>query len=302
MSFLLGKKKTKRVVLFLCTGDTCRGPMAQGYMQHAMEEKGIRNVDVRTAGVLTVAGLIPTPEAKQVMTNNNIDISKHRSCKLTPELIRKADLILGMTPYHVQFAKQLAEEAKDRTFLLKEYAETDLKNFQVTEPNGMTLEVYKRVYREMKLAIDKLLEKPMFTAQIETKAAPIVEEAPAKKGVAKSPAAKPAPSAPPAAAPAKSAKPAAAAAPVAKPAAAKAAPAPAAKSAPAKSVPAKPAPAKAVVPTPAKATPAAKATAAPAKGAAAPAKSAAVKSATPAKAAVPAAKAPAKEAAKSGKK
>ena len=167
MSLLLSKKKSKRTVVFLCTGNTCRGPMAQGYMKHAMNERGIKNVDVKTAGVMTVPGLVPTPEATQVMANANIDITQHRSSPLTPELIRKADLILGMTPFHVQFALRMSDDAKGKTYLLKEFAESDMKNYQITDPMGATLEVYKRVFREMKLAIDKMLEKDFFTAPIE---------------------------------------------------------------------------------------------------------------------------------------
>lgn len=203
--------------------------MAQGYMVHALAERGMKYVDVKTAGVMTVPGLIPTDEAVQVMKNANIDISKHRSCPLTRELIHKADLILGMTPFHVQTALRMSEEAKGKTYLLKEFAESDLKNYQITDPNGLTLEVYKRVYREMKLAIDKMLDKPFFQGDAPApKPEPVPEEAPAKstakagaKPTKAAPAAKPAAKAP-AAAPAK--------------APAKAAPAPAKAAAPAKPV------------------------------------------------------------------
>lgn len=162
MTVLLSKKKTRKVVVFLCTGNTCRGPMAQGYMKHAMTERNIKNVEAKTAGVMTIPGLIPTPEATQVMQNAGVDITMHRSSPLTRELIHKADLILGMTPFHVQYALRMSDEAKGKTYLLKEYAESDIKNYQITDPMGATLEVYKRVYREMKLAIDKMLESKEF--------------------------------------------------------------------------------------------------------------------------------------------
>ena len=257
MSTLLGKRRTKRTVVLLCTGDTCRGPMAQGYMRHALNEKGIKHVDVKTAGVMTIPGLIPTPEASQVMNNAGIDISQHRSSPLTPELIHKADIILGMTPFHVQFALRESEEAKNKTYLLKEFAESDVKNYQITDPMGMTLEVYKRVYREMKLAIDKMIEAKEFFKEppvddfrrLRNKKVeePAPEPAPATPApTAKKPAAgKPAPA--PAAAPSKNGKssaPAAKAAATAKPAPApaKAAAKPAAKPAPAaKAAPAAPA-------------------------------------------------------------
>jgi protein-tyrosine phosphatase len=153
---LLPKRKKKRTIVFVCTGNTCRSPMAQGLLQQYLDENGITTVEVRTAGVMTIPGLLPTPEAVQVMDGSGIDIRKHRSAPLTPEMIRKADLVLGMTPFHVQFALRLADDARHKTFLLKEYAKSDLKNYQISDPMGATLEVYKRVFREIKLAIDKL--------------------------------------------------------------------------------------------------------------------------------------------------
>lgn len=237
MSSLLGRKRSKRVVVFLCTGNTCRGPMAQGYMKHAMAERGVKTVEVKTAGVMTIPGLIPTPEACQVMANAGIDIKGHRSSPLTPELIRKADVILGMTPFHVQFALRMSDDAKDKTYLLKEYAESDLKNYQISDPMGATLEVYKRVYREMKLAIDKMLETKELLNGVE-------EEDPRRarrKAIAEAEAS-----------PKRVAAKAAAAAAKAAPVPAKAPVKPAAKAAPAKAAPAKAPPAKA----PAKAAPA----------------------------------------------
>ncbi len=166
MSLMLGRKKKRKTVVFVCTGDTCRGPMAQGYMKKALEERGIDDVEVRTAGVMTIPGLIPTPEAVQVMKTASVDITPMRSSQLTKELIRKADLILGMTPFHVQWALRESDEAKGKTYLLKEFAESDVKNYQISDPMGATLEVYKRVYREMKLAIDRMLEnKEFFTGK-----------------------------------------------------------------------------------------------------------------------------------------
>ncbi|HNM47025.1 MAG TPA: low molecular weight protein arginine phosphatase [Candidatus Sumerlaeota bacterium] len=245
MSTLLGKRRTKRTVVLLCTGDTCRGPMAQGYMRHALNEKGIKHVDVKTAGVMTIPGLIPTPEASQVMNNAGIDISQHRSSPLTPELIHKADIILGMTPFHVQFALRESEEAKNKTYLLKEFAESDVKNYQITDPMGMTLEVYKRVYREMKLAIDKMIEAKEFFKEPPVddfrrlRNKKVEEPAPEPAPLTPAPTAKkaaPGKAAPvPAAAPSKNGKSGAKAAATAKPAPApaKAAAKPAAKPAPA---------------------------------------------------------------------
>lgn len=164
---LLAKRKRKRVIVFVCTGNTCRSPMAQGLLQKALEENKIGTVEVKTAGVMTIPGLLPTPEAVQVMDSADIDIRRHRSAQLTPDMIRKSDLVLGMTPFHVQFALRMTPDAKDKTFLLKEYTKSDLKNYQITDPMGATLEVYKRVFREIKLAIDRLVEMDVAHAPLD---------------------------------------------------------------------------------------------------------------------------------------
>ena len=57
----------KPYILFLCTGNTCRSPMAQGVLQHLLNEAGITALEVRTAGVMTIPGLMPTQECRQLL-------------------------------------------------------------------------------------------------------------------------------------------------------------------------------------------------------------------------------------------
>lgn len=157
--------KRKRLILFICTGNTCRSPMATGLLRHLLEEKGVRDVEVRSAGVMTITGLLASQEAVQVMQAEDIDISRHRSTQLTPELIRKADLILAMTPFHRQTAVRLSEEARNKTFLLKEFTRSDLKNVQIADPMGCTLEVFKKCFKEIKAACTILASHDYITGK-----------------------------------------------------------------------------------------------------------------------------------------
>lgn len=166
----LGVARKKKIVLFLCTGDTCRNPMAAGYLEKIAEDAGIKELDVRTAGVMTVPGLLPSDESVEMLNEHDVDIRNHRSRPLTPELIRRVDLVLGMTPIHVQTALRMCEEAKGKTFLLRDYSDTaEGKNSQVNDPMGCTLEVYKNCFKLIKKACEGLLKRPFFQEMLPKK-------------------------------------------------------------------------------------------------------------------------------------
>ena len=155
----------RKMVVFLSTGNTCRAPMAAGYFRKLLDDHKIRNIEVRAAGVMTIAGLLATPESNQIMTAVGVDLSRHRSSQMTPDLLKKVDLILGMTPFHVQMALRMSDEAKGKTFLFKEYTRSDLKNTQIADPMGCTLEVYKKCFQEIKAGCDLLVKHPAITGK-----------------------------------------------------------------------------------------------------------------------------------------
>ena len=153
------------MVLFICTGNTCRSPMATAYFRKLLDERGIREIETRSAGVMTITGLLASQEAIQVMDVEEVDLRKHRSTQLTPELIHKANLILAMSPFHRQMALRTSEEAKNKTHLFKEFTRSDLKNVQITDPMGSTLEVFKKCFKEIKIACEKLIDHEFVTGK-----------------------------------------------------------------------------------------------------------------------------------------
>ena len=149
--------RRKPYILFLCTGNTCRSPMVYGVMKELFEEHNITHLDIRTAGVMTIPGLLPTQESRMILEAEGVDISGHRSTQMTEDLLQGAELILGMTSFHVQMALRLYSMSRHKTVLLKEFADPKTKNSQIQDPMGCTLEVYKRVFKEIQKTCRKIV-------------------------------------------------------------------------------------------------------------------------------------------------
>ncbi|MCX7963140.1 MAG: hypothetical protein N2644_01470 [Candidatus Sumerlaea chitinivorans] len=152
------KRSKKRIILFLDTGDNCRCPLAKGYLTKLLEERGIRHIEVKTAGVMTPTGLLPQPEVVQLLKEEGVDISHHRSHPVTVQMIEDADLILGMSSFHVQTAIRRSPAARGKAFLLKEYVGYSGKAIQIGDPMGGTMEIFKKCFEQIKDALEKLVE------------------------------------------------------------------------------------------------------------------------------------------------
>ena len=96
--------------------------MAEGLFRHAVKGRG--EFRVLSAGIGAVDGDQPTHHSVQAMREIGIDISHERSRALTTEMVRSADLILGMTHSHTDTVNLLYPAAAEKTFLLREFDET----------------------------------------------------------------------------------------------------------------------------------------------------------------------------------
>lgn len=128
-----------KTVLFVCTGNVCRSPMAEGLFRHLTKDKG--EYIAMSAGLYAPNGDPPSPNAVEAMRRIGIDISNIRSQSLTPELVEKADYIFCMTQGHLESLISLYPSAAEKTFLLLEFNE-DCDNKDVPDPIGGSLQVY----------------------------------------------------------------------------------------------------------------------------------------------------------------
>src|SRR6266436_469060 len=130
-----------KTILFVCTGNICRSPMAEGIFRRAVQGRGTYRV--MSAGLGALDGQPPTPHAVRAVAELGIDISDLRSRLLTPDLVEQADFIFGMTHNHVDTVLLLYPHAAEKTFLLREFDETlDFFEKDISDPIGGSYEVY----------------------------------------------------------------------------------------------------------------------------------------------------------------
>jgi protein-tyrosine-phosphatase len=144
-------------VLLVCTGNTCRSPMAEGIMKHILKGMNIDSIDVSSAGTSAVDGFPPSENAVIVCRDWGIDISGHRSRLLDNRLLEEADLVLVMSPEHYRFIKSIAP-SENKIHLIKSFG-IDRSNLDegVDDPIGGSLDKYGRTFLELDEIIRKIL-------------------------------------------------------------------------------------------------------------------------------------------------
>jgi len=149
---------TPRNILFVCTGNQCRSPMAEGLLKHLLG--GGPAVTVSSCGTGGFIDLPATEEAVEVMKEAGVDISSHRSRSLTEELLKEASLVLVMSERHLRHIEMLYPGYGRVTYLLRDYV-SESPAFSDTSPDipdpiGKGIEVYRQVYAMLKEDLEKL--------------------------------------------------------------------------------------------------------------------------------------------------
>ncbi len=146
----MNKQKT---ILFVCTGNTCRSPMAEGIMKARASKFPW---EIISAGVSTADGYPASKHAIKAMSEIGIDISGHKSQLLNQGLINRADLIVTMSESHRSAIVNYSPQSSAKVCLLKSF-ETGKVPADIADPFGGSLSVYRNTRDEIERAISDLI-------------------------------------------------------------------------------------------------------------------------------------------------
>jgi protein-tyrosine-phosphatase len=152
-------------VLIVCTANVCRSPMGEAILRRMIKEKGLEDhLQVESVGIYAMDGQKSSDLTIEVCKENRLDLSDHRSRSITPHDIQNSNLILCMTPDHKQDLDQFFPGEQEKISTLREYGSTkQLAKLAIDDPIGMSLNFYRRIFREIEIELKRIF--PFLTQQ-----------------------------------------------------------------------------------------------------------------------------------------
>lgn len=186
-------KKSDKEIIFVCTGNTCRSPMAERLLCKVLEERDLKGFSVSSAGIAARKGEEMNPKSAQVLLEHGLSSDGFSATLLDDKALRQAFAIICMTEQQKDVlldmrwqALKKAGEIGDGEIENNVYAFSDFAGYAVMDPYGRDIECYRYVYGLMTAGMDALVEKlrlPEFAKKTRAKKskAEVDSNAPPKK-------------------------------------------------------------------------------------------------------------------------
>lgn len=150
-------------ILLVCTGNLCRSPMAAEFLRARLaRDPQRRDWTVQSAGVWAVDGEPASAAAVAALAERGLDLSAHRAQMVSQELVEQADLILAMSPGHVEALRQAFPSASGRVYLLSEMVGG---THGIADPYGRSIDEYRLTASELERLIEQGYERIVALAE-----------------------------------------------------------------------------------------------------------------------------------------